>query len=174
MKRLSLKCIWKTSIEELKKYRCDDYGKNFTQNMRKKDSIVMNVANIFIENPIWECIYKLFMKKTFNCIVITVEKISPKPLIWKNLCKLFMNHTKHWIEIINYSCSWKSKDSIVINVAKFLLEYAIWKSLYKIFMNLIVNTVTKISSKHLICKDINKLFMNLTKYWLEITNYRCS
>ena len=164
-----------------KKYKCDDYGKNFTQNIGlkghitwKKDSIVMNVANIFIENPIWECIYKLFMKKTFNCNVITVEKISPKPLIWKNLCKLFMNHTKHWIEIINYSCSWKSKDSIVINVAKFLLEYAIWKSLYKIFMNLIVNTVTKILSKHLICKDINKLFMNLTKYWLEITNYRCS
>ena len=139
-----------------KRFNCDECGKYF-----------------YRENPIWECIYKLFMKKTFNCIVITVEKISPKPLIWKNLYKLFMNHTKHWIEIINYSCSWKSKDSIVINVAKFLLEYAIWKSLYKIFMNLIVNTVTKILSKHLICKDINKLFMNLTKYWLEISNYRC-
>ena len=98
----------------------------------KKDSIVMNVANIFIiENPIWECIYKLFMKKTFNCIVITVEKISPKPLIWKNLYKLFMNHTKHWIEIINYSCSWKSKDSIVINVAKFLLEFNILLNIYE-------------------------------------------
>ena len=42
------------SIEELKKYKCDDYGKNFTQNIGlrghitwKKDSIVMNVANIF-------------------------------------------------------------------------------------------------------------------------------
>ena len=82
----------KMSIEDLKKYKCDDYGKNFTQNIGlkghitwKKDSIVMNVANIFIENPIWECIYKLFMKKTFNCIVITVEKISPKPSIWKDI-----------------------------------------------------------------------------------------
>ena len=127
------------SIEELKKYKCDDYGKNFTQNIGlrghitwKKDSIVMNVANIFIiENPIWECIYKLFMKKTFNCIVITVEKISPKPLIWKNLYKLFMNHTKHWIEIINYGWSWKSKDSIVINVAKFLLEFNILLNIYE-------------------------------------------
>ena len=46
--------------------------KNFIQNIglkehiiavhEERDSIVMNVANIFIENPIWECIYKLYMK----------------------------------------------------------------------------------------------------------------
>ena len=69
IEKINFKMHIKMSIEDLKKYKCDDYGKNFTQNIGlkghitwKKDSIVMNVANIFIVNPIWECIYKLFMK----------------------------------------------------------------------------------------------------------------
>ena len=52
IEKINFKMHIEMSIEDLKKYKCDDYGKNFTQNMRKKDSIVMNVANIFIENPI--------------------------------------------------------------------------------------------------------------------------
>ena len=44
----------------------------------------------------------------------------------KNFTKAFMNQTKYWIEITNYSCSWKWKDSILINVVKILLEDAIW------------------------------------------------
>ena len=72
----------------LKKYKCDDCGKNFKHNIglkehitdvdERKDSIVINVAKFLLEDVIWKCVYKLFMRKTLNSIVITVAKISPK------------------------------------------------------------------------------------------------
>ena len=40
----------------------------------------------------WKCLYKLFMRKTLNSIVITVAKISLKSSIWKYVYKLFMNY----------------------------------------------------------------------------------
>ena len=138
----------------------------------------MNVANIFIENPIWECIYKLFMKKAFNCFC---------DYCGKNFTKTFK--LKKHMQIIHEShktLNWNYKLQLIMKIKRFNCHQCgkifarvcnlkiLKKYLWNWFMNLIVNTVTKISSKHLICKDINNLFMNLTKYWLEITNYRCS
>ena len=61
---------------------------NFKQNIglkehitavhEERDSIVINVAKILLEDAICKCTQKLFMKKTLNSIVITVAKISPK------------------------------------------------------------------------------------------------
>ena len=49
--------MWKMSIKDFKKYKCDECGKNFTHNIglkghitavhERKDSIVINVAKIF-------------------------------------------------------------------------------------------------------------------------------
>ena len=57
------------SIKDLKKYKCDECGINFTHNIglkghitddhERKDSIVINVANILLEDVIWKCVYKL-------------------------------------------------------------------------------------------------------------------
>ena len=56
LERKILKCIWKMSIKDLRKYKCDECGKNFTHNIgllghitavnQRKESIVINVAKI--------------------------------------------------------------------------------------------------------------------------------
>ena len=56
LERKILKCIWKMSIKNFKKYKCDECGKNFTHNIglsghitavnERKESIVINVAKI--------------------------------------------------------------------------------------------------------------------------------
>ena len=127
-----------------KKYKCDDYGKNFTQNIGlkghitwKKDSIVMNVANIFIENPIWECIYKLFMKKAFNCFC---------DYCGKNFTKTFK--LKKHMQIIHEShktLNWNYKLQLFMKIKRFnchlcgkiFARVCNLKFLIKIFMKLI-------------------------------------
>ena len=61
-----MKFIWKISIKDLKKHKCDECGKNFTHNIglkghitavhERKDSIVINVAKILLEYAICKCV----------------------------------------------------------------------------------------------------------------------
>ena len=39
LERKFLKCIWKMSIKDLKEYKCEECGKNFTQNIGLKGHI---------------------------------------------------------------------------------------------------------------------------------------
>ena len=66
LERKILKCIWKMSIKDFIKYKCDECGKNFTHNIglkghitavhERKDSIVINVAKILLEYAICKCV----------------------------------------------------------------------------------------------------------------------
>ena len=66
MEREILKYMWKMSIKDFKKYKCDECGKNFTHNIglkghitavhERKDSIVINVAKILLEYAISKCV----------------------------------------------------------------------------------------------------------------------
>ena len=54
--------MWKMSIKDFRKYKCDECGKNFTHNIglkghitavhERKDSIVINVAKFLLEYAI--------------------------------------------------------------------------------------------------------------------------
>ena len=57
--------MWKMSIKDFKKYKCDECGKNFTHNIglkghitavhERKDSIVINVAKYNFESIYTNC-----------------------------------------------------------------------------------------------------------------------
>ena len=78
LERKILKCIWKTSIKDLRKYKCDECGKNFTHNIgmkghitaahERKYSIVITVAKITQNTGLKS---KIKEKEIIN--VITVE-----------------------------------------------------------------------------------------------------
>ena len=80
------------SMKDLKK--CEECGKNFTHNIGLKGHITA-----VHERKHTIVVINVFMKKTLNSIMITV---------CKNFTKVFnleiISHTKHWIEITNYSC----------------------------------------------------------------------
>ena len=81
-------------------YNCDNIGlkEHITAVHEERDSIMINVAkNLHNLKVYTEIVHKKNFE--FNC-----------DHCGKNFTKAFMNQTKHWIEISNYSCSWKWKD----------------------------------------------------------------
>ena len=51
LERKILKCIWKMSIKDFKKYKYDKCGKNFTHNIGLKGH-VFHVENISLNQPV--------------------------------------------------------------------------------------------------------------------------
>ena len=90
--------------------------KNFIQNIglkehiiavhEERDSIVINVAKILLEDAIWKCTKKLFMKKTLNSIVITVAKTSKLSWIRQNTGLKLQITAVHENEKIQFWSMW--------------------------------------------------------------------
>ena len=127
--KVCLQIIYEKDLE----FDCDHCGKNFTkvliwkyiykhlmstglklqQFMKIKISIVINVANILLDDAIWKYLFKMFMK-----------------ISWKYIYKHLMSTGLKLQQFM------KIKISIVINVANILLDDAIWKYLFKMFMKI--------------------------------------
>ena len=98
----------------------------------------------------WKCLYKLFMRKTLNSIVITVAKISLKSSIWKYVYKLFMNYKLVQLyENEKFNCDQCGKYFARGCILKVHIQIVHEKTL-----NWIVITVAKISPKPSIWWDI--------------------
>ena len=96
-----------------------------------KNTTVMSVQKFHTKYWIEGTYYSCSWRKRFNCdqcgknfargcyLKLFIEIVHEKNFEFncdhcgKNFTKAFMNQTKHWIEITNYSCSWKWKDSIL-------------------------------------------------------------
>ena len=107
--------------KRFEKYNCDEYAKisykildwsNILQLFMKKEIQLWSMWQNFCWRMLFESVHENNFE--FNC-----------DQCGKNFTKAFINQTKHWIEITNYSCSWKKK-SILINGPKILKEDAIW------------------------------------------------
>ena len=112
----------------MKKFNCNKCGKKFWwvwqkfhtkywiegtyySSLWKKGSIVINVAKFLLEDAIWKCIYKFFMKKTLNSLWWLLQKFH-QSLIFE----------KTYIQTLNESHKtqdWNYKSQLIMKRKRF-------------------------------------------------------